>query len=112
VARNVFREQNRMPKMVSLEDVAELRDPRRAEGSSPADEAHCCLEHCLSELNPADRRLIREYYRYDKQAKIDRRKELADQAGIPMNTLRIKAYRIRRRLSACVQDCANRPPGE
>jgi RNA polymerase sigma factor (sigma-70 family) len=112
VARNVFREHHRMPRTVSLEEVAELRDPGRAEGNSPADEAHRCLEHCLSELDPSDRRLIREYYRYDKHAKIDRRKELADQAGIPMNTLRIKAYRIRRRLSACVQDCANRPSEE
>jgi DNA-directed RNA polymerase specialized sigma24 family protein len=107
VARNVFREHKRTPKTVSIEDVAELRDTRDAEGSSPGDEAHRCLERCLSELTPSDRRLIREYYRYDKQAKIDRRKDLADEAGIPMNTLRIKAYRIRRRLSACVHDCAN-----
>jgi DNA-directed RNA polymerase specialized sigma24 family protein len=108
VARNVFREHKRMPGTVSIEEVAELRDTRVPEEASPLDEAHRCLERCLTELNPSDRRLIQEYYRYDKHAKIDRRKELADQAGIPMNTLRIKAYRIRRRLSTCVHDCGNR----
>jgi hypothetical protein len=39
--------------------------------------------------------------------KIDRR-TLAAELGIAMNTLRIKAFRIRQRLSACVFDCAKK----
>ena len=39
---------------------------------------------------------------------IDRRKALAIELGIEMNTLRVKAFRIRTRLAACVFDCSKK----
>jgi RNA polymerase sigma factor (sigma-70 family) len=107
VARNVYREYSRRPRTVPLQDRDQLPERSRDEVSSK-EEAHECLESCLSKLNAADRRLIREYYRYDKLAKIDRRKTLAAELGMAMNTLRIKAFRIRQRLSGCVLHCAKR----
>jgi DNA-directed RNA polymerase specialized sigma24 family protein len=107
VARNVYREYSRRPRTVSLEDRDQFPKTSRDEVSSK-EEAHDCLESCLSKLNEVDRRLIREYYRYDKLAKVDRRKTLAAELGMAMNTLRIKAFRIRHRLSGCVLDCAKK----
>jgi RNA polymerase sigma factor (sigma-70 family) len=107
VARNVYREHARRPRTVALEDWDQSKEPSSEEVSSRED-AHECLESCLSKLDPADRRLIREYYRYDKLAKIEGRKTMAAKLGVAMNTLRIKAFRIRHRLSACVLECAKK----
>jgi DNA-directed RNA polymerase specialized sigma24 family protein len=64
-----------------------------------------CLESCLEKLPPDAREIILEYYRDEKHAKIVRRKELAENLGISMGALQIKASRIRARLLICVKDC-------
>ncbi len=107
VARNVYRESLRRPRTVSIESLAPL-EAASGDESMRREETHAWLESCLSKLDAPDRRLIREYYRYDKGGKIDRRKTLAMELGVAMNTLRIKAYRIRRRLSTCVLECAKK----
>jgi DNA-directed RNA polymerase specialized sigma24 family protein len=66
-----------------------------------------CLEECIKKLTARNRRLILEYYQDEKGAKIDRRKELAEQLGIALNALRIRAHRIRMNLQSCVADCLN-----
>jgi DNA-directed RNA polymerase specialized sigma24 family protein len=109
VARNVFLEYSRRPRAVSLEEGVELSGLRVDEGDSRDNQALECLERCLSKLSGADRRLIREYYQCERHTKIDRRLSLAAEIGIPMNTLRVKAYRIRRRVSGCVQECKKGP---
>ncbi len=64
-----------------------------------------CLEECIKKLTARNRRLILEYYKDDRGAKIDRRRKLADQLGIALNALRIRAHRIRMNLQSCVADC-------
>lgn len=64
-----------------------------------------CLHRCLNELGPRDRELVLAYYARDKQAKIDHRKELALQLGILSNALRVRVYRIRAALEACIERC-------
>ena len=64
-----------------------------------------CLDRCLEKLKPEQRQLAIEYYRDDKRARIDRRRELADRLGITANALNIRASRIRSALEACVDDC-------
>lgn len=64
-----------------------------------------CLESCLKELSQEDRDLILLYYQKEKQAKIDFRKELAEQVGIDTNNLRVRAYRIRNSLHKCISKC-------
>lgn len=66
-----------------------------------------CLESCLSNLSTDNRKIILGYYYNDKQAKIDRRKKLAETLGISANALRIKALRIRAKLEECVLKCLN-----
>lgn len=66
-----------------------------------------CLERCMQRLTPGNRELVLQYYQEDKQAKIDNRKRLADQLGIAVNALRIRACRIRASLLECVQKCVH-----
>jgi len=81
--------------------------------SETADEAeheYACLEHCMDRLPPENRRLVLEYYQEEKRAKIDHRKQLADQLGIAVNALRIRACRLRAQLQQCVQNCLEESP--
>jgi DNA-directed RNA polymerase specialized sigma24 family protein len=64
-----------------------------------------CLEQCMRQLIPRNRELIVEYYRYDRAAKIQHRKELAERMDVAVNALRIRAHRIRNNLQKCVFRC-------
>lgn len=66
-----------------------------------------CLERCMQELSPKNRELVLEYYQEERWAKIDHRKRLADQLGIAVNALRIRACRIRASLQECVKNCVH-----
>jgi hypothetical protein len=64
-----------------------------------------CLHRCLQSLSPTDRDLIVEYYRGEKRAKIENRKTLAARLGTSINTLRMRALRLRDEIEICVQKC-------
>jgi DNA-directed RNA polymerase specialized sigma24 family protein len=64
-----------------------------------------CLDQCLNGLPGENRRLVLEYYQDVKRAKIDHRRKLAEQLGIAVNALRIRAHRIRSQLHKCVLVC-------
>jgi DNA-directed RNA polymerase specialized sigma24 family protein len=64
-----------------------------------------CLERCLQTLSENNRVMILNYYRNDKQAKIDYRKKLAEKFELSPNALRIKTLRIRAKLEDCVFKC-------
>lgn len=71
----------------------------------PVDEPRLvCLEECMKELPPDDRRLALLYYTGDGRAKIEQRQKLAEEEG-GSNALRIRMYRIRARLLACMREC-------
>jgi DNA-directed RNA polymerase specialized sigma24 family protein len=72
-----------------------------------------CLEHCLSGLPAESRELIVEYYREEKQAKIEWRRRLAERHGLAsLNALRIRAHRIRAQLEACARECLTLREGD
>ena len=64
-----------------------------------------CLRNCLQTLSPDNRELILQYYQGEKGEKIQNRKKLLERLGVPVNTLRMRALRLRERLQACVEDC-------
>ena len=64
-----------------------------------------CLGRCLTGLSPDNRELILQYYHGDKSAKIENRKKLTALLKVPLNTLRMRALRLRERLLVCVEDC-------
>lgn len=78
--------------------------------SSEVEREYDCLERCMQKLTSDNRELVLQYYQEEKQAKIDHRKQLADQLGIALNALRIRAYRIRATLLECVQKCVHEAP--
>ncbi len=87
------------------------------EGSSNAPDAgddiekeFACLDLCMERLPGENRRLVIEYYQEEGGAKIVRRKNLADEMGIAVNALRIRAHRIRLELQKCVQQCLEQSP--
>ncbi len=100
VARNVHREYCKV-RRVAPPPV----QPEAAEEASPE---LVCLEGCMEHLLPKNRNLIVAYYQEDKQAKIDHRKALAEELGIDMNALRIRAHRIRSTVADCTTACLQR----
>ena len=64
-----------------------------------------CLTNCLQTLSPDNRELILEYYQGEKSEKIKNRKKLLERLGVPVNTLRMRALRLRERLQGCVDEC-------
>ncbi len=66
---------------------------------------HLCLDKCLDQLSPHARQMIEQYYAENKRAKIDLRKRIAAEFGISLNTLRLRALRIREKLQTCIEQC-------
>ena len=108
VANNLIKEDLKKTKnQISLELVEQTR-PHEAEINDESIVIEDCLQLCLQDLSSEKRELILAYYAKEKQAKIDYRSELAQQLGIPVETLRVKVYRIRGSLEGCIQRCLRR----
>ncbi|HZM98418.1 MAG TPA: hypothetical protein VFB70_03445 [Pyrinomonadaceae bacterium] len=67
-----------------------------------------CLRNCLQTLSSENRDLILQYYQGEKSEKIQNRKKLMERLGVPVNTLRMRALRLRERLQGCVEECLGR----
>jgi DNA-directed RNA polymerase specialized sigma24 family protein len=67
-----------------------------------------CLGECLRKLPPQSRELVLEYHRGAGHAKVENRRRLAEALRVPLNTLRIRVYRVRLELEGCVGDCVKR----
>jgi len=66
-----------------------------------------CMDRCLSRLAAAERELILQYYHGEKRRRIDFRRGLSAQLNLPINALRIRAFRIRQQLEQCVTQCVH-----
>jgi len=84
-----------------------LSTPPPTENEPEDEREYECLERCMQKLSSSNRELVLQYYQEERSAKIDHRKRLADQLGIAVNALRIRACRIRALLFDCVQKCVN-----
>jgi RNA polymerase sigma factor (sigma-70 family) len=60
------------------------------------------LRECLQTLEHDQRRLLLRYYQ-DEQ-RIRSRKGLCDELDIPMNALRIRVHRLRKKVETCIQE--------
>jgi DNA-directed RNA polymerase specialized sigma24 family protein len=115
VARFVFLEHLREIKahpivtQVSGDDVPQPSTPSTAdevETAGTEEKLLACLEKCLQELDPLNRRIITGYYIGSERVKIDNRRKLAESLGLSANALTVRACRIRARLDGCVRRCA------
>ena len=91
------------------ERVALLHQPKFEQvvdtSTDEAQERIDCLRKCLAALPVQDRQLIIEYYEGEGSTKIQQRKALAERLGTPANALRIRACRLRDKLSNCMNRC-------
>lgn len=90
---------------VPVEAAADQSAPTTNCLSDDIERDYECLERCLEKLPTNNRELVLEYYQKEKQAKINHHKTLAQEMGIAVNALRIRAHRIRRTLEECVHTC-------
>jgi DNA-directed RNA polymerase specialized sigma24 family protein len=110
VAKNVLREA-----WQSQEPRKTRHHPPPLDGADEAMELEArlsCLERCLEHLSPTEQELIVRYYGGQGSELIERRRRLAEEMGIPLNALRIRAYRVRVRLADCVEAARQRTSGE
>ena len=103
VAQKVFLESVRKPH-------ASVPPPPAPDKSDEDEREYDCLERCMEQISPGSRELVLGYYREDKRAKIEHRKEMALKLGIALNALRIRAHRIRSVLQQCVLNCLGQMP--
>ena len=108
VARNLIKENPKKIKAhVPLEEAELPAVPSETENETAAIREDC-LHHCLQQLDSERRELILAYYAKEKQAKIDHRTELAKKLGTSVETLRVRAHRIRLTLEQCIERCLDR----
>lgn len=62
-----------------------------------------CLKKCLEKLPEEQRHLLLQYHKGEDN--IRNRKELCDELDIPINALRIRVHRVRRKLEDCIESC-------
>jgi RNA polymerase sigma factor (sigma-70 family) len=97
VIKSRQKEQHALNEIGAQPEIYEAED----EGEGRID----CLRECLQALTPDNRELILQYYQGEKGDKIQNRKKLIEQLGIPINTLRMRALRLREKLQGCVETC-------
>lgn len=108
IAKNIYRDELRAAQKAEVfrsEQLAMTPQPQ-----SEIESRHTCLETCLAELPTDERALVLGYYSESKQAKIDKRKQLADRYGLSLNTLRNRVFRLNQRLALCVTSCLENSP--
>jgi DNA-directed RNA polymerase specialized sigma24 family protein len=79
--------------------------PEHGEADGERERQLRCLDEGLASLDDEERTLILGYYADDGSAKIALRKRMAETRGVSMTALRIRAHRLRERLSTMVLRC-------
>jgi DNA-directed RNA polymerase specialized sigma24 family protein len=106
VAHLVFKESLRRAAREQrvLTEGAALASPI-LDDDEPSDRRLDCLRGCLARLAPDQRDLVLRYHQgasSQGENNIRNRQALAQEVGLPMNALRIRVHRIRRKLESCV----------
>jgi DNA-directed RNA polymerase specialized sigma24 family protein len=106
VAYLVFLESLKEPELLDIDQ--EKIDPLTTEQTfedAEHEPRQLCFDRCLEALANDNRKIILSYYREERRAKIELRKNVADQLKISLNALSIRAHRIRKGLEECITNC-------
>lgn len=96
-----------------------LRDPARRQSPLPLslvapaaetdegalDRQQTCAASCLATLAATDLALLRRYHDGEGRDGIHGRVRLAEELGVGVNALRIRAFRLRQQMQACLAKC-------
>jgi len=85
--------------------LGEMGKVEIVESEDPSEARLECLRQCLQDLSPENRELILGYYQGEKGEKIENRRKLTERLQVPVNTLRMRALRLREKLQDCLQKC-------
>lgn len=86
--------------------LGEMASSPVAASDAAESEGHIeCLRACLQSLSADNRELIIEYYQGEKGTKIENRRRLTERFKVPVNTLRMRALRLREKLQECLEEC-------
>lgn len=105
IARMVALEARRIPEQTADEELPEVAAAPFEDETNEREAKLMCLEKCLGELSDENRGIIVSYYQGEKSGKIENRRKLADDLGIPQTALRNRAVRLRDKLEVCITDC-------
>jgi DNA-directed RNA polymerase specialized sigma24 family protein len=121
VALNVLREHWRQPERqaASLDGLPATHTPavdpvvtaRQGEERHRAETRLRCLDRCLRGLAPQARSMLTRYHAQGADAARQRRLQLAEELGVPLNALRIRVHRVRASLARCIGDCVAETKG-
>ena len=89
----------------AIAQLAEVAQSRPADDDTSQQSCLDCCEACLANLPEQSRALIMAYYALEKRAKIDHHKRVAEELGVSLNSLRIRAHRIKLKLENCIVEC-------
>ncbi len=117
IARFVLKEKWSGPNVNQIDDqeLPDVMIDRRKEDENKRialDRRLDCLEGCVATLTSAERERITDYYYDEKRAKINRRKQMAEELGVSLVNLRVRMHRTRRDLEKCVENCLGQTVGE
>ncbi|HYG64770.1 MAG TPA: hypothetical protein VEL74_19475 [Thermoanaerobaculia bacterium] len=101
VARHIYQEAVRREAMEQKRLKSGDWPPHSPEDPEPDDRRLEALRDCLEKLGQDQRRLVLVYHQSDSH--IEHRKKLSNELGIPINALRIRVHRLRRRLAECIE---------
>jgi RNA polymerase sigma factor (sigma-70 family) len=99
VAHLVYKELLRKPKGDHFPD--DWPDDRRHEEEEEQDPRLELIRQCLERLPEDQRTLVLQYHQGEHN--IQTRKDLAERLGLPLNALRIRVHRIRKKIEECVE---------
>jgi DNA-directed RNA polymerase specialized sigma24 family protein len=99
VAKKVYMEYLKEKRPVEMPAVLVAPEPEDVE------QQYQCLDQCIGQLTDGNRTLILQYYREQKQAKIDSRRSIVRALNLKPSALRVRVFRIRETLEKCVRRC-------
>lgn len=113
VAQYVFKEYLRSNERQNqlIEDSPEVQNIRAKEiqnNDEFTEFRQNCFDKCLAEFDAENRKFIIAYYNTDEKTLINTRKRLAEEMKSNLNTLRIKACRLKAKLENCTLKCCGK----
>lgn len=105
VARLLFKEhvKSQVKLRAAMEQIP--KDHAAADDPAMAEAREECYESCLSKLPADSRDLVVQYYQVHDRDKASERDSLSARMQIPINLLRVRAFRIRKKLGDCLDVC-------
>lgn len=105
-ASNIYLEEVRKrKKTISIEEVSSEAGDGGA--SAKHSSVSACLERCLLAHPPKERKLLLEYYSFEKGNHAEQRKRMANEQNISEQSLYAFVARVKKSLRDCVKNCLN-----